>query len=39
MTKPLNKKKVPKDLNQLAAYIIEQSTKEIKTKPPKPRNK
>ncbi len=32
MDKELNKKKVPKDLNQLAAYIVEQSTKEDKPK-------
>jgi len=28
MSKQVNKKKVPKDINQLAAYIVEESTKE-----------
>lgn len=28
MPKQLNKKKPPKDINQLAAYIVEQTTKD-----------
>ena len=31
MDKKSDKKKVPKDINQLAAYIVEQTTKEDKT--------
>jgi len=32
MPKHSTKKKTPKDINQLAAYIVEESTKEAETK-------
>ncbi len=35
MQKPITNKKVPKDINQLAAYIVKESTKEDKSKEPK----
>ena len=34
MLKELNKKKTPKDINQLAAYIVKESTKESEVKSP-----
>jgi hypothetical protein len=35
MAKQLGKKKPPKDINQLAAYIVAESTKESKPVKPK----
>jgi hypothetical protein len=37
MAKQLGKKKPPKDINQLAAYIVEQATSEL-AEPPREKN-